>query len=206
MEAPQLENVKQQFIDEEVVIITAGKDWGQSYSCEQWATNFGLSIPILDDEIDSLSNLFGYPPHNIVIDGYGQVIYSAPGHNLQTIINVVENSLSTIIQDSDSDTILDNIDNCINVYNPDQSDYDFDNIGDECDICDNLNIFIDGNIYGEVDIEENFSIDIFDLLTLLDIIMYNYENHCGYQIADINGDEQLNILDAFALIQKIISD
>ena len=141
MEAPQLENVKQQFIDEEVVIITAGKDWGQPYSCEQWATNFGLSIPILDDEIDSLSNLFGYPPHNIVIDGYGQVIYSAPGHNLQTIINVVENSLSTIIQDSDSDTILDDIDNCINVYNPDQSDYDFDNIGDECDICDNLNIF-----------------------------------------------------------------
>ena len=46
MEAPQLEAVKQQFINEEVIIITAGKSWGQPYSCEQWATNFGLTIPI----------------------------------------------------------------------------------------------------------------------------------------------------------------
>ena len=44
MEAPQLEAVKQQFINEEVIIITAGKSWGQPYSCEQWATNFGLTI------------------------------------------------------------------------------------------------------------------------------------------------------------------
>ncbi len=59
MEAPQLEMVKQQFIDEEVVLITAGKSWGQPYSCEEWATTFGLTIPVLDDEIDSLSSIFG---------------------------------------------------------------------------------------------------------------------------------------------------
>ena len=58
MEAPQLEAVKQYSLNEEVIIITAGKSWGQPYSCEQWSTNFGLTIPILDDEIDSLSRIF----------------------------------------------------------------------------------------------------------------------------------------------------
>ena len=206
MEAPQLEMVKQQFIEEEVVVLTAGKSWGQPYTCEEWATSFGLTIPVLDDENDSLSSIFGNSiPYNVVIDGNGQVIYSAPGHTLETIVSTIEDGLSTIIQDSDNDSILDNIDNCINIYNPEQNDYDFDSIGDECDSCDNLNIFISGNVYGDIDDENNFSIDIFDLLTLLDIIIYDYDNVCGYQIADITGDSQQNILDAIALIQSIMS-
>ena len=48
--------------------------------------------------------------------------------------------------------------------------------------------------------------DIFDLLTLLDIIIYDYDNLCGYQIADITGDGQQNILDAISLIQIIMAD
>ena len=90
MEAPQLESVKQNFIDEEVVIITAGKSWGQPYSCEQWATNFGLTIPILDDESGSLAGIFGNSiPHNVVINGNGQIVYTSSGHNLSNIINVI---------------------------------------------------------------------------------------------------------------------
>ena len=207
MEAPQLEIVKQQFINEEVIILTAGKSLGQPYSCEEWATSFGLTIPVLDDEIDSLSSIFGSAiPYNVVIDGNGQIIYSAPGHNLETIVNTIESGLSTIIQDSDDDNILDNIDNCVNIYNPEQNDYDYDDIGDECDSCDNLNIFINGNVYGDIDNENNFLIDIFDLLTLLDIIIHDYDNLCGYQIADITGDGQQNILDAISLIQSIMSE
>ena len=68
------------------------------------------------------------------------------------------------------------------------------------------NIFINGNVYGDVDNENNYSIDIFDLLTLLDIIIYDYDNLCGYQIADITGDGQQNILDAISLIQIIMSE
>ena len=52
-EAPQLEAIQQQFLDDNVILLTAGKSWMQPYSCLQWATNFGLSIPILDDESDS---------------------------------------------------------------------------------------------------------------------------------------------------------
>ena len=205
MEAPQLEAVKQQFINEEVIIITAGKSWGQPYSCEQWATNFGLTIPILDDEIDSLSSIFGNSiPHNVVIDGNGQIVYTSNGHNLAGIINVIENSLNTISGDYDGDGILDDVDNCIDVYNPLQNDNDLDGIGDACDSCDNLFVYVDGNIYGEVDYQSNYDIDIFDLITLMDIIANDDTNNCGYEIGDITNDGNVNIIDAIALLQRIL--
>jgi len=205
VEAPQLEAVKQQFIDEEVIIITAGKSWGQPYNCEQWATNFGLTIPILDDEIDSLSSIFGNSiPHNVVIDGNGQIVYTSNGHNLAGIINVIENSLNTISGDYDDDGILDDVDNCIDVNNPLQNDNDLDGTGDACDSCDNLLVYVDGNIYGEVDYQSNYDIDIFDLITLMDIIANDDTNNCGYEIGDITNDGNVNIIDAIALIQRIL--
>jgi len=112
--------------------------------------------------------------------------------------------LGTIVYDTDNDGILDDIDNCIDTPNPLQNDSDFDDIGDECDNCDNLNVFIDGNIYGEIDNQNNYSIDIFDLLSLLDIIISNDTNSCGYQIGDIFGDGQINTLDVIALSQIIL--
>ena len=203
-EAPQLEAIQQQFLENNVILLTAGKSWEQPYNCSEWATNFGLSIPILDDESDSLASIFGGSiPHNVVIDGNGQIVYTAPGHNIGAIINVIQESLNTIVYDTDNDGILDNADNCIDIFNPSQNDFDFDNIGDECDNCDNLNVFIDGNIYGEIDNQNNYSIDIFDLLSLLDIIISNNTNSCGYQIGDITGDGRVNILDAIAIVQLI---
>ena len=205
VEAPQLEAVKQQFLNEEVIIITAGKSWGQPYSCEQWSTNFGLTIPILDDEIDSLSSIFGNSiPHNVVIDGNGQIIYTSNGHNLAGIINVIENSLNTISGDYDDDGILDDVDNCIDVHNPLQNDNDLDGIGDACDSCDNLFVYVDGNIYGDVDYQSNYDIDIFDLITLIDIIANDNTNNCGYEIGDITNDGNVNIIDAIALLQRIL--
>ena len=203
-EAPQLEAIQHQFLVDNVILLTAGKSWMQPYSCLQWATNFGLSIPILDDESDSLASIFGGSiPHNVVIDGNGQIVCPAPGHNISAIVDVIEESLGTIVYDTDNDGVLDNIDNCIDIPNPLQNDYDFDNIGDECDNCDNLSVFINGNIYGEIDNQNNYSIDIFDLLSLLDIIISNDTNSCGYQIGDITSDGQVNILDVVALVQLI---
>ena len=203
-EAPQLEAIQQQFLDDNVILLTAGKSWMQPYSCLQWATNFGLSIPILDDESDSLASIFGGSiPPNVLIDGNGQIVYTAPGHNISAIVDVIEESLGTIVYDTDNDGVLDNIDNCIDIPNPLQNDYDFDNIGDECDNCDNLSVFINGNIYGEIDNQNNYSIDIFDLLSLLDIIISNNTSSCGYQIGDITSDGQINILDVVALVQLI---
>ncbi len=38
-------------------------------------------------------------------------------------------------QDTDADGVLDGLDNCRFTYNPDQEDYDGDDIGDSCDVC-----------------------------------------------------------------------
>ena len=44
------------------------------------------------------------------------------------------------LSDGDSDGVCDEIDNCINTQNPDQSDYDGDDEGDACDYDDGLDI------------------------------------------------------------------
>jgi hypothetical protein len=133
------------------------------------------------------------------------VVYTSSQHNLDAVINVINESLDTIIYDTDDDGVLDNIDNCINDFNPTQNDFDNDGIGDACDLCDNLNVFTGANIYGEIDNQNNYAIDIFDLLTLSDIITYSSTNNCGYDISDVTNDGQVNILDLIFIVQIIIS-
>ena len=131
------------------------------------------------------------------------------------IISVVQNSsTSEIFQayqmsvnnfDSDDDGVLGSQDNCPNVYNPNQSDIDDDAIGDACDICDNANVWVYGNINGEVDTDQFYEIDIFDLLTLSDIMSSDDTESCGSQISDINGDGNINQLDIFQFVALIMS-
>ena len=85
MEAPQTEYIYQNHINEPVVVIAAGFDWNQPYSCLQWGTEFGLTYPILDD-ITDIYSLFGvgYIPHHVIIGGDGEVLYSASGCLLYT--------------------------------------------------------------------------------------------------------------------------
>ncbi|MBI5376066.1 MAG: SBBP repeat-containing protein, partial [Candidatus Schekmanbacteria bacterium] len=61
---------------------------------------------------------------------------------LDVFISKLSNSLDAI--DSDNDGIYDFIDNCPNIYNPDQADTDHDGIGDTCDTC----IDTDGDGFG----------------------------------------------------------
>ena len=68
-------------------------DWGQPYSCSSWAETFGQTFPILDDNNgSSIYSLFGvgYVPHNAVIGGDGQVIFSESGFNQNTMIDMIE--------------------------------------------------------------------------------------------------------------------
>ena len=106
--------------------------------------------------------------------------------------------------DSDQDGIIGSEDNCPGLYNPGQEDMDNDQLGDVCDICDNANIWVSGNINGEVDVDQSYTIDIFDLLTLSDLISSDDSESCGYQISDVNNDGATNLLDIFEFVAVIM--
>ena len=100
-------------------------DWGQPYSCTSWAETFGQTFPVLDD--NSGNNIYalfgiGYVPHNVVIGGDGTVIYSQSGHNLSAILTAIEEGIENLVLDMDADGVMDNADNCIEDYNPNQID------------------------------------------------------------------------------------
>ena len=182
-------------------------DWGQPYSCTSWAETFGQTFPILDDNNgSSIYGLFGvgYVPHNAVIGGDGQVIFSESGFNQNTMIAMIEEGLENLILDVDEDGVLDSDDNCIDIANPNQADIDFDGAGDACDPCDNQNVYTFGNINGTIDQEGIAIVDIFDVMELVDILLNDNQESCGSEIADMNSDGNQNVVDIIFLVQMLL--
>ena len=188
-------------------IVSAGMDWGQPYSCTSWAETFGQTFPILDDNNgSSIYGLFGvgYVPHNAVIGGDGQVIFSESGFNQNTMIAMIEEGLENLILDVDEDGVLDSDDNCVDIANPNQTDIDFDGAGDACDPCDNQNVYTFGNINGTIDQEGVAIVDIFDIMELVDILLSDDNESCGSEIADMNSDGNQNVVDIIFLVQMLL--
>ena len=196
-EAPFTENIWQVYQDQPVVVIAAGNDWNQPYSCTSWAETFGLTYPILDDDSGYIYSLFGtgYIPHNVIIDHQGVVLFSQAGFNQGVIISIINSALQNI--DADNDGVYNGLDNCPDDYNPYQEDEDGDGIGDVCDDC-NSNIFYSGNLNGDG------TIDIFDIVLLVDVILGVNTNLCLYEASDVNGDDVVNVLDVIGLVQQIL--
>ena len=181
-------------------MVGAGFDWNQPYSCEEWASTFGITYPLLDDINTEIYSLFaiGYIPHNVVIDGDGLVIYSAAGHNTEAIIAAINEALSYLIIDADQDGINDDVDNCPDVHNVQQEDIDGDGDGDLCDLCNNL-VFTGGDVDG------NSTLNIFDILFLVDIILGEPNTYvCAEEAGDITQDGNINVMDVVGLIQIVM--
>ena len=179
------------------MVIAAGDDWHQPYSCESWAETFGLSYPILDDDDGYIYGLFGvgYIPHNVIIDNNGQVLYSQSGFNQGAIISIINSALENM--DADNDGIYNSMDNCPDVYNPYQEDEDGDGVGDACDICNSV-VFYNGNLNGDD------AVNIIDVIMLIDVILGIDTNVCSYESSDVNDDDIVNVLDVIDLIQEIL--
>ena len=153
---------------------------------QEYAGSFSLQDQWNSDQIKIVA---------IVQNSGDNKIYQAERENINTLE----------AHDFDEDGLSGAEDNCPLVYNPDQENIDNDLLGDACDICDNANVWVYGNINGEVDTDQSYEIDIFDLLTLSDIISSDDTESCGSQISDVNGDGTINQLDIFQFVALVMS-
>ena len=64
--------------------------------------------------------------------GLLDTVPTAQGDNAESLAVLVEESATLICDDEDGDGVLDLLDNCWGVYNPDQSDRNGDGTGDAC--------------------------------------------------------------------------
>ena len=187
-----------------------GQDWNQPYSCSGWGTTFGLTHPIVDD-INNVYGMFGigYIPHNVIIGGDGEVLYSDAGYNQTAIIAIIEQALENLPSDFDEDGFDEDVDNCPENYNPTQADIDDDGYGDACDVCDNENVFVTGNVNGDIDMNDEPIIDFFDVVALLDHLQLSQSvpqaiSECEAQSGNINGDNNVNIIDVVNLVNMLL--
>ena len=209
-EAFLLEDLHEEYIDDGLLVLSAGGDWGFPYDCSGWANSFNLTHPILNfmtTNVESWEDAHlinylgvGIVPHAVVIDHRNILSSTIVGYNPNVLNQAVESALETMAQDLDGDGVLFDDDNCPSIHNPEQIDIDNDNLGDECDLCDNLNNFVIGNLNGTLDQFQQATIDIFDLLLLTDFLDNSYENNvCSNAVSDINGDNSIDLIDVFTL-------
>jgi len=200
-EAAQLEQIYQDYGPDHFIIVTIGSDWGQSgaMSCQLWIAQFGLTFPVLTDNI----NLYGaygdgYVPYNVILDQDMTVRYSTSGFNQTAVRNQIVYWLSQISTDNDGDGIANDQDNCPDDYNPDQSDIDGDGIGDVCDPCPNSPQ--PGDVNGDGSILVN------DIVRLVSIILGTGDpaTECEWEGGDVNNDTRINVADIVWIVYTIL--
>ena len=73
-------------------------------------------------------------------------------------------------------------------------------------IRDSLDIYVLGNINGTINwLNDSPTVDIFDVLSLTDIVLEGTHVGCGYEIGDIREDGDVNVLDIIALVQIVLN-
>ena len=169
-----------------------------------WITNDGLVLDIsLSGETQMFTGSFdvssAWDSENVQIIAVVQN-YSTP----KQVYQVAQVNINDMDPDVDDDGIMNGDDNCMNTYNPYQSDVDGDGVGDACDECNDI-VYVLGNINGDADISGDPIVDIYDILTLSDVIGSGETNPCMEGIMNINGDGSVNAVDVWFLIQIVIN-
>ena len=114
-------------------------------------------------------------------------------------------------QDVDNDGIISAEDNCPDMYNPSQLDDDGDGFGNSCDICDNLNVFVPGNVNGDLNEIGDPLVNFFDVIDLIDYLALDDQgvlpiSECKSQAGNVNFDNNVNIIDVVSLVNMVLFD
>ena len=132
-----------------------------------------------------------------------KIIAIVQNYSSKQVHQVSAVNINDMNPDVDNDGILNNEDNCVEIYNPGQDDDDNDYIGNMCDPCNNL-IYILGNVNGDYALDGEPIINVFDVLTLVDFLITNEGNECLQYATNINQDHIVNILDVISLVRNIL--
>jgi len=169
-------------------------------------------VKVLDHDEDADSSMVYTDPdvgdyHRMLLAGTYDLQYIAEGYFSQTVTSITlaeDTSMVTVnIQlipesaDTDSDGIIDSLDNCPEVYNPGQQDSDGDDEGDACECCQGM--------VGNANCDELDGVDISDITRLIDYLYLTHEELCCLEEANASGDSELvvDISDITALIDYL---
>ena len=98
--APETQEIYEDFKDQGLVVVGAGSDLNQPYSCGGWANAFSLTYPILNDQGSNSGprEMFeGSYPVSIVIGHDMKVVYKESGrHNDTAIRTAIETALENM--------------------------------------------------------------------------------------------------------------
>ena len=92
-----LESLHQEYSDQGLLVLAAGKDMGNPYTCESWVTEFGASYIIANDntgEIEQQFSIDGQVPYHVLIDKSRTVRFSASGYDQGTLEALIQTTLA----------------------------------------------------------------------------------------------------------------
>jgi hypothetical protein len=128
-------------------------------------------------------------------DGIGDTPYI-----IEESENVMDPYPLMAIADSDGDGVMDSVDICVDMFNPEQEDYDGDMVGDSC--C--CGVYT-GGYTGNIDCDYYGKRSLSDITRHIDRIYLTHEKLCCEANANVDGDPEgkLTLADITKLIDCI---